>query len=176
MRTDAIEMQRNKTQRLFDLESLGPNDWDEIESLLFWWASQETMEGVDWSWKILDRLAIECSSKKVNENDMESQLKGKMTAWLNLTVNSWRFLVLSPQSAEMTASNEPALMTTENMLNKIDSFAPHILPDAQTYSMIIDAEIMQSPSKAPQFAERMLEQNASRVKIESPSGTRSGDV
>ena len=158
MMTDAIEMQRNKTQRLFDLETLGPNDWDEIESLLFWWASQETMEGLDWSWKILDRLALECSSENLKDNDMESQLKAKMTAWLNLTVNSWRLMVIDSQSPETTASNEPALMTTENILNKIDSFAPHIFPDAQTYSMIIDAEIMQDPSKAAQFAERMLEQ------------------
>jgi hypothetical protein len=118
--------------------------------------SSRDNDGICLSWKILDRLALECSSKKVNENDMESQLKAKMTAWLDLTVNSWRLLVLDTQS-ETTVSNEPPLMTTENVLNRIDSFAPHILPDAQTYNMIIDAESMQDPSKAARFAERMLE-------------------
>ena len=77
MMTDAIEMQRNKTQKLLDLESFSSNDWDAVESLLFWWASQETMEGVDWAWKILDRLVVECSRNSTNENDMELQWKSK---------------------------------------------------------------------------------------------------
>ena len=156
MMTDAIEMQRNKTQRLLGLESLSSNDWDEIESLLSWWASQESEEGLDWSWKILDRLVLECSSKNINENDMKSKLKPKMTAWLNLTVNSWRLMVIDSQS-ETTMSNEPPLMTAEKVLDKLDSIAPHILPDVKTYNMIIDAKIMQDPFKAPQFAEGMLE-------------------
>ena len=156
MMTDAIEMQRNKTQRLLGLESLSSNDWDEIESLLSWWASHETKEGLDWAWKILDRLVLEFSSKNINENDMESKSKAKMTTWLNLTVNSWRLMVIDSQS-ETTTLNEPPLMTAEKVLDKLDSIAPHILPDAQTYSMIIDAKIMQDPLKAPQFAERMLE-------------------
>jgi hypothetical protein len=79
MMMDAIEMQKNKTQRLLDLDALSSSDWDTVEQMVLWWASQETMEWVGWSWKILDLLALECSSKKVNENDMESQLKGR---WL----------------------------------------------------------------------------------------------
>ena len=71
MMTDAIEMQRSKTQKLLDLESFASNDWDAVEQLLLWWASQETMEGIDWAWKILDRLVVVCSRQNMNENDME---------------------------------------------------------------------------------------------------------
>ncbi len=156
MMMDAIEMQRNKTHRLLGLESLSSNDWDEIESLLAWWASQESIEGLDWAWKILDRLVLEFSSKNINENGMESKLKAKMTTWLNLTINSWRLMVIDSQS-ETTTSNEPPLMRAEKVLDKLDSIAPHILPDAQTNNMIIDAKIIQDPFKAPQFAEQMLE-------------------
>jgi hypothetical protein len=49
MMTDAIEMQRNKTQRLLDLDSLSSNNWDAAESLLNWWTAQKTIEGIDWS-------------------------------------------------------------------------------------------------------------------------------
>jgi hypothetical protein len=109
---------------------------------------------------------------------MESKLKAKMTAWLNLTVNLWRLMVIDDSQSETTTSNEPPLMTSEKVLDKLDSIAPHILPDAQTYNMIIDAKIMQDPFKAPQFAERMLEimHRRPHVQFELPCGTKSCDV
>jgi hypothetical protein len=42
-------------------------------------------------------------------------------------------------------------------LNKLDSFEPHIVPDVQTYTIIIDAKIAQDPSEAAPFAEQVLE-------------------
>ena len=97
MMTDAIEMQRKKTQKLLDLESFSSNDWGAAESsrlMLLWWASQETTEGVDWAWKILDRLVVVCSNKSVNENEKEIQARKKLlTDCLHSTINSWRLLV-----------------------------------------------------------------------------------
>ena len=90
MMTDAIEMQRNKTQKLLGLEAFSSNDWDAVESLLFWWASaQETVEGVDWCWKILDRLVVECSRNSTNENDIELQA-GRQRRLLGSTLPSTR--------------------------------------------------------------------------------------
>jgi hypothetical protein len=33
MMKDAIEMQRNKTQRLLDLDALSSSDWDTVEQI-----------------------------------------------------------------------------------------------------------------------------------------------
>jgi hypothetical protein len=112
-------------------------------------------------------LALEFSNKNVNDNDMELQLKTKTTAWLKYIINSWRLAVNDLQS-ETATSNKPPFMTTEVVLDKLDRYAPHILPDAQTYNMIIGAKIMQDPFKAPQFAELLLE----RMHQESSSNRR----
>ena len=48
-------------------------------------------------------------------------------------------------------------MTAEQVLNKLESFEPHIVPDVQTYTIIIDAKIAQDPSEAAPFAEQVLE-------------------
>ena len=94
--TDEIVFRRNKTQRLLDLDTLASNDWSAIEEMLLWWTRQGTKEGVDWAWKILDRLVVDLS-KNTNENDMETQLRAKLlTDWLNFTINSWRLLIDSP--------------------------------------------------------------------------------
>jgi len=48
-------------------------------------------------------------------------------------------------------------MTVGQVLRKLDTFDPHIVPDVQTYAMIIDAKIGQDPSDAAPFAEQVLE-------------------
>jgi hypothetical protein len=93
-------------------------------------------------------------SNNVSENGAETRIRAKLlTDWLNVTINSWR-LVLDSETA---MSNESPLMTAEAVLNKLDSFEPHIAPDVQTYTIIIDAKIAQDPSEAAPFAEQVLE-------------------
>ena len=52
------------------------------------------------------------------------------------------------------------------VLEKLDTYAPHLLPDVSTYSMIVDTAIkggrLQS-SEGPRFVERVLERAASRI-------------
>jgi hypothetical protein len=48
-------------------------------------------------------------------------------------------------------------MTVGQVLRKLGTFDPHIVPDVQTYTMIIDAKIGQDPSEAAPFAEQVLE-------------------
>ena len=64
--TDEIVFRRNQRQRLLDLDTLASNDWSAIEEMLPWWTRQGTKEGVDWAWKILDRLVVDLS-KNSNE-------------------------------------------------------------------------------------------------------------
>jgi hypothetical protein len=54
-------------------------------------------------------------------------------------------------------------MTVGQVLRNLDTFDPHIVPDVQTYAMIIDAKIGQDPSEAAPFAEQVLE----RMNLES---------
>lgn len=119
--------------------------------MLPWWTRQGTNEGVEWAWKILDRLALE-SSENIYEDDIEMQLRKKlMTDWLNFTINAWRLLV--EKESEAQKSETPLIMTAEQVLEKVDDFGSHILPDVQTYTMIVDAKITQAPSEAIQFAD-----------------------
>jgi hypothetical protein len=77
-----------------------------------------------------------------------------LTVWLNFTINSWRLLT---KTQSETKTNETSFMTAEQVLSKLDSFGPHILPDVETYNMIIDAKILMTPLEAFEFAERVLE-------------------
>jgi hypothetical protein len=61
--------------------------------MLFWWTRQRTREGVDWAWKILDRLVVDLSNN-MNENGTETQIRAKILIdWLNFTVNSRRLCI-----------------------------------------------------------------------------------
>jgi hypothetical protein len=156
---DGIVFRRSKTQRLLDLDTLASNDWSATKQMLFWWTRQGTREGVEWAWKILNRLVVDLSNN-MNENGAETQIRAKiLTDWLNFTVNSWRLLTIHTQSetTRTTTTNEPPLMTVGQVLRNLDTFDPHIVPDIQTYAMIIDAKIGQDPSEAAPFAEQVLE-------------------
>jgi len=48
-------------------------------------------------------------------------------------------------------------MKADKVLERIDGFAPYLLPDVQTYNMLVDAKILQDPSEAGRFAESILE-------------------
>ena len=101
---DEIVFRRSKTQRLLDLDTLASNDWSATKQMLFWWTRQGTREGVDWAWKILDRLVVDLSNN-MNENGAETQIRAKiLTDWLNFTVNSWRLLTIHTQSETTTTT------------------------------------------------------------------------
>ena len=107
----------------------------------------------DWAWKILDRLVIDLS-KNVNVIGMETEIRAKLlTEWLNFTINSWRLLL----DSQTITTNGTTFLTVGQVLTKLESFDPHILPDVQTCKTIINAKIAQDPSDAAPFAERMLE-------------------
>jgi hypothetical protein len=122
--------------------------------MLPWWTRQGTNEGVDWAWKVLNRLDRD-SRENGNINDIETQVRMKLlTDWLNFTINSWR--LLTKRQSE-TKTNETSFMSAEQVLTKLDSFGPHILPDVQTYAMIVNAKTLHAPLEAFEFAESVLE-------------------
>jgi hypothetical protein len=85
---------------------------------------------------------------------METEIRAKLlTEWLNFTINSWRLLL----DSQTITTNGTTFLTVGQVLTKLESFDPHIIPGVQTCKMIINAKIAQDPSDAAPFAERMLE-------------------
>ena len=155
--TNEADFWRNKTHRLLETDSLAPQDWNEIEKTLQWWTRQGTKESVDRAWEILDRLAEEVNGRK-HTNDVASQLRTKLlTDWLNFTVDAWRRLIEDASCNPQKATSGTALMRADEVLEKVESFPTYMLPDVQTYSMIVDAKTLQAPAEAAQFAEMVLE-------------------
>jgi pentatricopeptide repeat protein len=101
---------------------------------------------VDKAWSILDRLVDEEKNHPMNDPLRMT----KMTGWLNMIVNSWRKLV--------QRSGDP-LMEAKEVLARLDRYKPCLLPDVQTYTMVVDAVTTQrrdGPGVAL-FAEEVLE-------------------
>ena len=108
--------------------------------MLQWWTRQGTKGSRlgDWAWTILDRLVIDLS-KNVNVIGMETEIRAKLlTEWLNsFTINSWRLLL----DSQTITTNGTTFLTVGQVLTKLESFDPHILPNVQTCKTIIDAKI-----------------------------------
>jgi len=133
-----LEFWRNKTETLLNDKYIWPKD---AKSAIFWWAEQRTKEGIDTAWKILERVV------KDTQRSGQSSDTVQLTKWLNFTVNAWRLLV------EDDLQNR--LMKAEQVLEKTSFLAPYLLPNTQTFNMIIDARILQGPGAA-EFAEEVL--------------------
>ncbi len=73
--------------------------------------------------------------------------------WATGHGSSWRLLL----DSQTITTNGTTFLTVGQVLTKLESFDPHILPDVQTCKTIINAKIAQDPSDAAPFAERMLE-------------------
>ena len=130
--------------------TMTPADWKDARKHLF--ESVPTNEGIciEEAWKLLDRLVEE--AKQVDD---KSLLKAD---YLNRVVGAWR----SCPDAD-----------PEKVLEKLDEYAPYLLPDVRTYNMIVDTAIKhgskKNPSGGPKFAEavmdRMLQEAKSNPKV-----------
>ena len=93
---------------------MSPEDWRDAKQLLYGPTIVMSSESIPtWRWKLLDRLVEE---SKVGKTQVDK-------AFLNKVVGAWR--------------SNPDLHPTE-VLKKLDSYAPHLLPDIRTYRMIVE--------------------------------------
>ena len=174
MMTDAIEMQRNKTQKLLTAESFSSNDWDAVESLLFWWASQETTEGVDWSWKILDRLVVECSRNSMNEKDMEIQ-EDKDDC---LAQPDRQFVAFVVIRLAIRHNNDKRTSCTDCRagIEQDRQLRPSYCTGCSNVQHDYRCNDYAGPFQSCSVCRANVGTNASTVEFESPSETRFGDV
>jgi hypothetical protein len=109
---------------------------------------------VDKAWSILDCLVVE-EEWRCPKNDPLRMTE--MTDWLNLIINARRRLIeREPLHADQGGS---CLMEANKVLERLDCYKPYLLPNAQTYNMLIDAVTLQETDGpvVARFAEQVLE-------------------
>jgi pentatricopeptide repeat protein len=152
---DESSVWKKTTQRLLDnaVGSLTPYDWNAAQQTISWWTRQRTREGVDRSWSILDRLVEE---EKRHPTKSDPLRMTEMTEWLNRIVDAWRILI---ERETLDQTHGDSLMEANEILARLDCYKPYLLPDAQTYNMVVDAVTIretEGPGVA-RFAEQVLE-------------------
>jgi hypothetical protein len=154
--TDESSVRKKTTQWLLDsaIGSLTPHDWHHAEGTISWWTRQRTRDSVDPAWRILDRLIEEEKSHPMRDPLQRTN----MTDWLNWIVNTWRQLV-EIETAH-TDKGSDCLTGANEVLERLDCYKPFMVPYVQTYSMIVDAVMIQGVdcSAATLFVEWVLEQ------------------
>jgi pentatricopeptide repeat protein len=113
-------------------------DWQDAARVL-----DRCHHGVEWAWKLLDRLVAEERHAQIFSSFHETHLS---TDLLNKAVDAWR---LSPH-----VTMDPNLI-----LAKMQGYAPNLYPDVRTYSMLVDAVTKKcnDPKQAPIFATLILD-------------------
>lgn len=142
--SDERDARRNKTERLLRQEpgSMKPPDWAVAERVFFWWVQQqESPEGVQMAWKMMDRLVL--------EEEQQQGASRVSTFWLFRLVDAWQTQVLRRECRDMTP---------ENVLQKIVDYQPMVLPDAQVYSVLVDTctKTASDPKAAAHFSQDVL--------------------
>ena len=137
--TESDQQRMQKISRLLNevpIGSMSPEDWKDAKELLYGPTIVMSSESITtWRWKLLDRLVEE---SKVGKTQVDK-------AFLNKVVGAWR--------------SNPDLHPTD-VLKKLDSYAPHLLPDIRSYRMIVDMAMKAgrlNPSERPRFVESVLE-------------------
>jgi hypothetical protein len=107
--------------------TLMASEWAEADAMLSSWTDDTaTMESVSSAWKLLDRLVDEEKYSKEASSDYETRLK---SAWLHRIVAAW-----CKYASPLEGSEEAT-----QVLVKMNRYAPHLVPDMNTYQMIIAA-------------------------------------
>ena len=110
---------------------------------------------VEWAWKLLDRLVAEerhaqlfSSSSLFAHHHHDHHQAHLFTNLLNKAVDAWRL------STQCVVSMDPNFI-----LAKVHGYAPYLLPDVRTYSMLVDAVTKKGkdPKQAPLFAAFILD-------------------
>ena len=116
------------TERLLEhvpVGSMWGHDWQQAYPTFQWWTQQGTPESVEIAWRLLDRLVEEerqCSS---------GQLK---SYWLNRIVEISRTVTVNDDKGVPHLVVGPL-----EWIDRLDKYAPHLEPNAATYSMIMFA-------------------------------------
>jgi pentatricopeptide repeat protein len=155
--TDEATVWESTTRRFLDTAfgSLTPQDWNAAEHTISWWTRQRTREGVKKAWSLLDRLVDEERHQPQNDTLRRTE----MTDGLNRIADARRILV-ERETHHQTQSGD-FLMEANEIFKKLDGYKPCLLPDAQTYSLVMDAVTTGTQGRdgaaMARFAEQILE-------------------
>ena len=150
----------NKKTELFLANAVGSmtlQDRDAAEDAIAYWTRLKTREATDKAWRILDRLVEEAKHIDKHGDSASKVRKDKNSNLLNRIVNAWRLSI--PSGARVQQQSKLSLLEAEEVLSRLDRYTPYVLPNAQTYGMIIDAvcRLGENSRVAAQFAEEVME-------------------
>ena len=149
---------KKKTVQLLDkaVGSMTPRDRDAAERAIAYWTRQKTGEATNKAWRILDHLVEEARHTGMHSDSAFKVQIDEKNKLLNQTVDSWRLPLQS--GSHQQHHNKLPLSEAEEVLSRLDRYAPYVLPNAQTY-MIIDAvcRLGANSRVAAQFIEEVME-------------------
>lgn len=138
---------KDYTTRILEDTAIGEMqeaDWNEAHTIFLWWTQQATPEAVETAWRLLDRLVQEQRASNTVYIKLE-------THWLNRLLETSRIVTANDKQGGVELVVGPM-----EWLSRLDQYAPYLLPNAATYSMIIRSLTKWNEEPDPEFVESLL--------------------
>lgn len=147
--TPKVTVFKEYTERILrqvPVGSMQESDWQQAYPTFLWWTDQGTPEAVKTAWRLLDRLVEEEQTCQYATLHLE-------THWLNRLVEMSRMVTVTNEQGLL----EGLAVGPMDWLERIDTYAPYLVPNVATYSMIIIALTKWSQKQPnPDLAESLI--------------------